>query len=321
VISRAVKLPKIKLKAEVPEELKAELGQTPWGKVLSVTPVVLTVIATMLAGLASSEMTRAQYERSLAAQRQSKSGDQWNFFQGKRLRGVMLRTTLDSLAVTSGTKQLDPAALRAALAGTSLIAGLDDTVGQQALAALCRGALPAAAARPVLPSAVQATLAALEASKSDEEVARLIVGIRGAVLDGALREMQAHALAVDAALQTVTQVIDSWEKHLAARVDSPLRRDFVSARMNYHALRYDAEARVNQFIAELFELQVRSSNLAAERHHRRSSRFFYGMLAAQLGVIVSTLAMAAQRRNLLWSIAAAAGTVALAFTVYVLLFV
>jgi hypothetical protein len=91
--------------------------------------------------------------------------------------------------------------------------------------------------------------------------------------------------------------------------------------MNYHALRYDAEARVNQFIAELFELQVRSSNLAAERHHRRSSRFFYGMLAAQLGVIVSTLAMAAQRRNLLWSIAAAAGTVALAFTVYVLLFV
>jgi hypothetical protein len=45
------------------------------------------------------------------------------------------------------------------------------------------------------------------------------------------------------------------------------------------------------------------------------------MLAAQLGVIVSTLAMAAQKRNLLWAIAAAAGGVALAFTVYVLLYV
>ena len=58
-----------------------------------------------------------------------------------------------------------------------------------------------------------------------------------------------------------------------------------------------------------------------DRHRRRSQRFFFGMLGAQMAVILSTFAMAAQRRNLLWSIAAAAGTVALAFTVYVLLFV
>ena len=47
----------------------------------------------------------------------------------------------------------------------------------------------------------------------------------------------------------------------------------------------------------------------------------YGMLAAQLAVIVSAFALAARRRTLLWTIAAAAGSVALAFTVYVLLFV
>ena len=79
---------KISLRAEIPEALKAELAPTKWGKLLSVTPIVLTVIATMLAGLASSEMTRAQYDRSLAAQRQSKAGDQWSFFQAKRLRGA-----------------------------------------------------------------------------------------------------------------------------------------------------------------------------------------------------------------------------------------
>jgi hypothetical protein len=45
------------------------------------------------------------------------------------------------------------------------------------------------------------------------------------------------------------------------------------------------------------------------------------MLAAQLGVIVSTLAMAARKRNLLWSIAAAAGLVAIAFAIYVYLYV
>ena len=63
-------LPKIRLKAEITDDLKAEVAKTKWGNVLSITPVVMTVIATMLAGLASSEMTSAQYDRSLAAQRQ-----------------------------------------------------------------------------------------------------------------------------------------------------------------------------------------------------------------------------------------------------------
>ena len=66
---------------------------------------------------------------------------------------------------------------------------------------------------------------------------------------------------------------------------------------------------------------MRKSNLSAERHHVRSQRFFFGMLAAQMGVIVSTFAIAAQKRNLLWSLAAAAGLVAVAFGEYVYLFV
>ena len=65
---------------------------------------------------------------------------------------------------------------------------------------------------------------------------------------------------------------------------------------------------------------MRKSNISAERHHRRSSRFFYGMLAAQLEVIVSTLAMAAHQRSLLWAIAVGAGAVAIAFAVYVLVY-
>jgi hypothetical protein len=63
-------------KIGIPEEFKHDLPQTMWGKILGVTPIVMTVIATMLAGLASSEMTKAQYDRSLAAQLQSKAGDQ-----------------------------------------------------------------------------------------------------------------------------------------------------------------------------------------------------------------------------------------------------
>ena len=85
-------------KIEIPENLKAELPPSKWGKVLSSTPIVMTVIATMLAGLASSEMTKAQYDRSLAAQLQSKAGDQWGYAAAKKTRGGLAHNSLDLLA-------------------------------------------------------------------------------------------------------------------------------------------------------------------------------------------------------------------------------
>src|SRR5713226_3606805 len=61
------------------------------------TPVLLTVIATFLVGQSSSEMTRAQYFRAVASQNQSKVGDQWGFFQAKRIRGQILEGNADLL--------------------------------------------------------------------------------------------------------------------------------------------------------------------------------------------------------------------------------
>jgi hypothetical protein len=93
------------------------------------------------------------------------------------------------------------------------------------------------------------------------------------------------------------------------------------ARLRYTSARYDLEAKLNQTVANLLELQVRKNNISAEHHHNRSQRFFYGMLAAQLGVIVSTFAMAARQRNALWAIAAIAGIIAVGFAIYVYLYV
>lgn len=64
-----------------------------WGTILTMTPVILTILATVFAGLSSSEMTRSMYYRSLAAQNQSKAGDQWAFFQAKRIRGTSMEMT------------------------------------------------------------------------------------------------------------------------------------------------------------------------------------------------------------------------------------
>lgn len=85
-----------------------------WEAVLTATPVVLTVVATILAGVSTSEMTLAQYHRSLAAQNQSKASDQWGFFQAKRLRGTTMETAFDLLPPRSKPSRLEPGRLEAA---------------------------------------------------------------------------------------------------------------------------------------------------------------------------------------------------------------
>jgi hypothetical protein len=65
--------------------------------VVTSTPVLLTVIATFMVGQSSGEMTRAQYFRAVASQNQSKVGDQWGFFQAKRIRGQILEGNSDLL--------------------------------------------------------------------------------------------------------------------------------------------------------------------------------------------------------------------------------
>ena len=99
------------MKVTIPEELKKDIPQTTWGKILSATPIVMTVIATLLAGLASSEMTRAQYDRAFGAQLQSKAGDQWGYFQAKKLRGAMQRNSLELLQATADVHPLENPAL------------------------------------------------------------------------------------------------------------------------------------------------------------------------------------------------------------------
>ena len=298
------------MKLEIPDELKADVPQTKWGKILTATPVVMAVVATALAGLASSEMTRAQYDRSLAAQQQSKAGDQWNFFQAKRLRGAMQRSTMDLLQSTTAVRPLD----------TGVLAKFISAPDPLAAAALQQGELPAVSAAQMLEVNVKAALDAVENQKPEAEIANLLQQLKDAALTEAVTAARDRSRAFDDATKPINQAIDQWEKSLPA-TDKPLSRDFTAARLRYAALRYDAEARLNQAIANLYELQVRKNNISAERHHTRSQRFFYGMLAAQMAVIIATFAIAARKRNLLWSLAAAAGVAAISFAIYVYLYV
>ncbi len=329
------------MKVTIPQELKADMPQTSFGKILTATPVVMAVVATMLAGLASSEMTRAQYDRALAAQQQSKAGDQWSFFQAKRLRGALQRNTVDLMQSTVNVPAFDLPGLRSTVEKLStapatgdarneppkanLAATLDSPAGQQALEMLRKCELPPGGT-PVTPAPnVKAATDAVENLRPDAEISTLLASVDNKTLDQAVAEARDRALDFDAAARPINQVIDALDSALSKQAGvaglAETTRAFTAARLRFAALRYEAEARLNQAIANLYELQVRKSNLSAERHHRRSQRFFFGMLGAQMGVIISTFAMAARKRNVLWALAAGAGLIAIAFAIYVYLYV
>ncbi len=293
---------------KIPDQLKVDVPQTTWGRILVATPVVMTVVATLLAGLASSEMTRAQYNRSLAAQQQAKAGDQWSFFQAKRLRGTMQVSTLDLLNSTATVQPLDEAGLKK-------FGELDAA----ASAALLKAELPPVPGSPASDPSLKSALEAVERMKPEHEIRSLLASVKAATLDEAIQAARDRAAGFDAATSPVTRTIDRLEKAIAASGPTELVRNVTAARLRYTAARYETEARLNQAVANLYELQVRQSNMAAERNHRRSERFFLGMLAAQAAVITATFALAARQRSILWGLAAGVGVVAVAFAVYVYL--
>jgi hypothetical protein len=122
--------------ANAPSTPEPDKPKSLWQSILTSTPVVLTVVATLLAGLSSSEMTRAQYHRSLAAQNQSKAGDQWNFFQAKRIRGGNTEMEVELLRAQHVLGTISPEAIEEYLA--RLPSDLERTarVGERLLRAL-----------------------------------------------------------------------------------------------------------------------------------------------------------------------------------------
>src|SRR5207248_1925032 len=99
-----------------------------------------------------------------------------------------------------------------------------------------------------------------------------------------------------------------------------LSTDYKTAWHAYQARRYRDEADYNRQAAEMYEIQVRKSSAISERHRDRSKNFFYGMLAAQAGVTIATLSLAVKHKSLLWGLASLAGFGAIAFSIYVHLY-
>jgi Domain of unknown function (DUF4337) len=345
--------------------------RTLWETIIVSTPVVLTVIATILAGLSNSELNLAQYSRALAAQMQSKASDQWSYFQAKKLRSEQSKNTAEILQSILQPVPFTVADLGSA--GNRLVAQMKEVqssaespdtgqhlsrvmslVGQikkaatqpdqsDALAAYGRGEMPKIEDQPIQDPQVVDAMRNFDSHASDTDLEHEAGKIPQESLDQAIAVANANITAFSDALDkadqshagfgklsndisTETTAFDSLltpgdSIAIVRNLASQLTGAVSVAQLKYEANRYNAEARYNQVVAQLYEIQVRKDGFTSDRHRARSREFFYGMLAAQAGVTIATFALAVRRRSVLWGLAASAGLAAITFATYVYVFV
>lgn len=193
-------------------------------RVLAAMPIILTVIATILAGLSSSEMTQSMYFRSLAAQNQSKSGSQWAFFQAKRIRGTTMETSGDLLRAIVDPAPLSVQQLRdSAEKAIAMIAKLDNSAAsdrfkslqqklnqilsqstvERSLQYLIGPDLPIIEARHLSDDSLQAVVKAIRARQTEAQTAGDVSRIPEARVDEAIALAEANAAAFDEACQPI----------------------------------------------------------------------------------------------------------------------
>src|SRR5262249_54179465 len=273
-------------------------------KGLAAIPVALTVLATIFAGMSSSEMTRSMYFRSLAAQHQAKTGSQWGFFQAKKMRGTTLETAGD-LGLMFNVKPFDKGialglldSLRsseAQLSATNIAAlpaaakNLRDQLEgddlKSALQYLGDSELPPVQAKPTESEPLTAMLTAIRSRTPESKTVELAAKLSSEPVEAAIEAAEANADAFDRACEPVTKAIRRLERsvgevdRLVSGIPEPsnelkalagaVRGAAMSLRFaaqDFTARRYDREAKFNQQIGELYEVQVRLAGHESERH-------------------------------------------------------
>jgi hypothetical protein len=299
--------------AEEPKGLLDKLG--------AALPIALTAIATAFAGMSTSELQQAMFWRSAAAQDQAKATNQWTLAGFKRDRSLLMQSTAATLRAQAGYADpgLDREPRPSADNGTSPD-GLDWLAG--------KGPPPAKLPEVVDPNLLEL----LKAIREREPEADLLKKARMVPQHGINKT-------IDDAEKANEQIDKEWDPHVKAATKYVQDRSKAAARpksddkdrpaaqaqatalqaalYEMEQRRYRAEATLNQGIGFLYEARVRISTAESDRHRERSKNFFYSMLAAQIGAVISSLALARKQKSALWALAGLAGIVAIVIGIYV----
>lgn len=263
-------------------------------------PVGLTALATILAGLSTGELSRAMYWRSTAAQDQAKANGQWTLAGFKRDRALICDTTADTLKTMDNYREPPKRERTVESDGVKRVKAWMD--GKEA-------------DPPADDANVRAVLKAVRAQEPEPDVLKKAQSVdqdklQAEITAAAKQESDLDDLfrpESEAARKSVTE---------AAKAD---KSGTTAARYEVDGRRYRAEATANQWVGFLLEVRVKYSTAESERHRKRSENFFFAMLAAQVGGVGSSLALARKRKSVLWLVAGVAGLVAVGFGAFVYL--
>jgi hypothetical protein len=282
-----------------PADPPAEEKKSLFEKLGAGLPVALTALATILAGMSTGELNRAMLWRSNAAQDQAKATGQWTLAGFKRDRALICDTTADTLRSVEGYRP--PAELPRT----------QEPDGVKRVAEWLRGKGDA----PAADEEVQAVLQAVREQRPEPEVLKLARRVDEAKLQA---EIEA-AVKQEADIEGQYEVEATAAKAAMALAKQEDRAGTTAARYEVDGRRYRAESTANQWVGFLLEVRVKHSTEESDRHRQRSENFFLAMLAAQIGAVGSSLALARKKRSVLWLVAGLAGLAATAFGAYVYL--
>lgn len=285
----------IKSPTDAPKSLLERIGVA--------LPIALTALATAFAGMSTGELQQAMFWRSYAAQDQAKATSQWTLAGFKRDRALICQTAAAQLGAAGG-------------AGNPFLA-VAVPGKEPGPAAWLAGHGPPPARLPEIDNpALAKLLADLRSRVPEAEVIAQARRVPAAVVNAA----------IDAAEQSVEQTDREWDgtvkaaaRLVADEAGTPRGVAAQAAGFELDRRRYQIEASLNQGVSLLYEARIKVSSATSDRHQHKSQHFFYAMLAAQVGATVSALALARQKRSLLWAVAGGTGLVAVVIGAYVYL--
>ncbi|MBA4191417.1 MAG: hypothetical protein C0467_25840 [Planctomycetaceae bacterium] len=306
-------------KPEEPKGLLQKLG--------AALPIGLTALATVFAGMSTGALQQAMYWKSQAAQDQSKATNQWSLAGFKRDRALTMQTSAAQLRAMSEYR-----VPMFAKPGT-LLSGQDELQAKALGWLIEEKGDKAGPPRVKLPEITDENIKALRDGIETRQPETELLALAAKVNKDAINK------AIDDTEKAVEQVDKEWDPIIKVaatlvQIEAIIRADAPDDERKKKAAnataaqatgfeleqrRYRAESFMNQAIAFLYEIRVKVSTAESDKHRRKSQHFFYAMLAAQVGAVISSLAIARQKMSVLWFFASFIGLVSIGIGAYVFL--
>jgi hypothetical protein len=285
-------------------------------KFATALPIGLTALATVFAGMSTSELQRAMFWRTAASQDQAKATNQWTFAGLKRNRSLIMEGNAVQLRASSG-KRGDAFAGH----GKHVDVAAGATAEEKAAAEWLGGKGPPRVALPkVEDEDIQAVLEAIRRREPEEDILKKAAKIKPKAINQAIDDAEKANEVIDTDWGRVLDAVSALVAE-RAKADPEAANSLQAARFALEQRRYRAESRLTLGIGSLYEARVQVVTAVSDRHRRRSENFFYAMLVAQVGAVISTLSLARQQKSALLFLAALVGAVAVAFGAIVYLLI